>query len=103
MSSRRRGPARCRSCQHPVVFFRSPFTLNVRTFDPKPVTSGHPLAGVKAFPVLGRAAFKPADLADLFQQQRQTSLTEAEKEVADSPWFVLHECPDTEGSGPNAA
>lgn len=91
--SPRRGAARCRSCKAPVLFLRSPFTSNVRTFDPTPVEPSHPLAGVKAFPVLGgTAAYKPTDLADLFQVQRQCSSADAAAEVQDVPWFRLHEC-----------
>ncbi|WP_181312492.1 hypothetical protein [Nocardioides campestrisoli] len=76
------------------MFFRSPFTSQVRTFDPKPVDSSHPLAGVTAFPVLGgTAAYRPAALADHLQVQRGCSLPEASAEVLDMPWHLLHECP----------
>lgn len=89
----RRGPARCNTCTAHVVFFRSPFTGKVRTFDAKPVEPSHPLAGVKAFPVLGgTAAYKPADLVELLQVQRQTSDADAAAEVQDMPWHVIHEC-----------
>lgn len=83
--------ARCRTCHDPVVFFRSPFTGNVRTFDPKPVDGHHDLA-VKAFPVLGRAAYKFAPLVELIQIQRECSDTEAEAEVRDMPWHFIHDC-----------
>jgi hypothetical protein len=88
---------RCRDCQEPVVFFRSPFTGNVRTFDPVPVEPSHPLAGVKAFPVLGgSAAYRPAHLAEVLQVQRYCSDAEAAAEVQDLPWFLIHDCrPDT--------
>lgn len=77
-----------------MLFLRSPFTTNVRTFDTTPVEPSHPLAGVKAFPVLGgTAAYKPADLVDLFQVQRQCSDADAAREVQDVPWHLLHECP----------
>jgi hypothetical protein len=90
----RRGPARCNGCHAPVVFFRSPFTGRPRTFEAKPVEPSHPLAGVKAFPVLGgTAAYKPAELAELLQVQRQCSDAEASNEVRDMPWFRFHECP----------
>lgn len=92
MSPRRQ--ARCRSCDAPIVFFRSPFTANVRTFDRTPVDADHPLAGVKAFPVLGgTAAYRPAHLAEMLQVQRMCSDEAAYAEVRDMAWFLLHECP----------
>lgn len=85
---------RCRTCTRPVVFFRSPFTGKPRTFEPTPVGPSHPLAGVKAFPVLGgTAAYKPADLVELLQVQREATETEAADEVRDMPWHLFHECP----------
>ena len=94
----RRGPARCNTCKAPVVFYRSPFTGKVRTFEAKPVEPSHPLAGVKAFPVLGgTAAYKPAELVELLQVQRQCSDAEASNEVRDMPWHLIHDCPPTEG------
>ena len=93
----RRGPARCNSCGDHVVFFRSPFTSKPRTFDAKPVEPSHPLAGVKAFPVLGgTAAYRPAHLAELLQVQRMCSDAEAADEVQDMPWHLIHECSTTE-------
>lgn len=93
----RRGPARCNTCSAAVVFFRSPFTGKPRTFEAKPVEPSHPLAGVKAFPILGgTAAYKPADLVEHLQVQRQCSDLEAAAEVQDMPWHLIHECP-TEG------
>ena len=92
----KRGPAKCRGCHAPVVFFRSPFTPNLRTFDPTPVTGVHPLAGVKAFPVQGRAAYKPPHLAELLQVQRSCSDTDAAAEVQDMTWHLLHECTTAE-------
>jgi hypothetical protein len=78
------------------VFYRSPFTGNVRTFDPTPVEPSHPLAGVKAFPVLGgTAAYRPGDLVELLQVQREATETEAADEVRDMPWHLFHECPPT--------
>lgn len=95
MSPRRQ--AKCRSCGAPVVFYRSPFTANVRTFDQTPVTADHPLAGVKTFPVLGgTSAYRPAHLAEMLQVQRMCTDTEAADEVRDLPWFRLHECPQAE-------
>lgn len=94
----RRGPARCNACSAPVVFFRSPFTGKTRTFEAKPVEPSHPLAGVKAFPVLGgSAAYRPAHLAEVLQVQRMCSDAEAAAEVQDMPWHLLHECQDVEG------
>lgn len=90
----RRGPARCNTCSAHIVFFRSPFTGKRRTFDPAPVTGLHPLAGVKAFPVLGgTAAYRPAHLAEMLQVQRMCSDAEAADEVQDMPWHLIHECP----------
>lgn len=84
---------RCRVCQQPVTFFRSPFTGNVRTFDPVPVDESHPLAGVKAFPVLGgTAAYRPGELTELLQVQREVTASEAADEVRDMPWHLIHEC-----------
>lgn len=85
---------RCRTCLRPIAFFRSPFTGKVRTFDPVPVDGHHQLAGVKAFPVQGMAAHKPADLAELIQVQRACSEVEAAAEVRDMAWHLLHECTD---------
>lgn len=87
--------ARCRGCKKPVEFFYSPFTENVRTFDPTPVAASHPLAGVKAFPVLSRHAYRPADLVVVLQHQRSCSDVEARAEISDMPWHLLHECPQT--------
>lgn len=84
---------RCRSCQAPVVFFRSPFTRNVRTFDPDPVDGTHVLAGVRAFPVTGVKAHRPAHLAEQIQVQRHCTDEQAMDEVRDMPWHLLHECP----------
>lgn len=91
-----RRPARCRTCHRPVAFFRSPFTNQVRTFDPADVGPRHPLAGVRAFPVLGgTAAYKPADLTEVLMVQRHATATEAAEEVRDMPWHLLHQCPNT--------
>ena len=90
--SPQRGP-KCRGCEAPIVFLRSPYTKNPRPFDPKPVDASHPLAGVRAFPVLGPNAYLPADLAEHLQVQRQTTLTAAQDEVRDLPWHLTHECP----------
>lgn len=89
----RRGPTRCRTCRQPVVFFRSPFAGNPCPFEPTPVEPSHPLAGVKAFPVLGGThAYRPGDLTDLLQVQREVTQTEAADEVRDMPWHLIHEC-----------
>jgi hypothetical protein len=77
-----------------VAFFRSPFTGNVRTFDPKPVEPSHPLAGVKAFPVLGGThAYRPVDLVEVLQLRDEISESEAADEIRDMPWHLFHECP----------
>ena len=92
----RRAPARCRTCHAPVVFFRSPFTSKVRTFDTAPVPPSHPAAGVAAFPVLGgTASYRPTDLSEVLQQQRQCSDEAAREEIRDLPWHQLHTCPTT--------
>jgi hypothetical protein len=95
----RRGP-RCRDCDAPVIFLRSPFTGNYRTFEAIPVEPSHPLAGVRAFPVLSRTAYRPADLAEQLQIQRQCSRSEAEDEVQDMPWHLIHECPTDQKETP---
>lgn len=97
----RRGPARCKDCRAHVVFYRSPFTGKVRTFEAKPVEPSHPLAGVKAFPVLGgTAAYRPAHLAEMLQVQRMCSDAEAADEVRDMPWYLIHDCHgDEQGAG----
>lgn len=102
MSSRRQVPARCRNCKAPVVFFRSPFTSNVRAFNPKPVDMRTPLVDA-AYPVLGRQAYKFADVVDELTALRRCSTAEAEEEAQDLPWHTLHACPipTTEG-GPIA-
>ena len=93
----RRGPARCNTCKAPVVFYRSPFTGRPRTFEAKPVEPSHPLAGVKAFPVLGGThAYRPAAVMEVLQLQNQCSDAEAAAEVQDLPWFLIHECPPTD-------
>lgn len=102
MGRGRRGPARCResNCKAPVVFFRSPYTGRPRTFDPSPVDADHPLAGVRAFPVLGgSAAYKPAELVGVLQVQRECSTAEAEAEIRDMPWHLIHECPTERSPG----
>lgn len=78
------------------MFYRSPFTGNLRTWEAKPVEPSHPLAGVKAFPILSRTAYRPSDLADHLQVLRETTRAEAEQEVQDIPWHLLHECPTTD-------
>lgn len=94
--SRGRGPARCRSCAAPVIFLFSPFTSALRTFDPAPVAPSHPLAGVTAFPVLSRKAYRPAELVEHLQLLRECTSTEAQDEIQDLPWHLIHECrPDT--------
>ena len=84
--------SRCRTCREEIDFFRSPFTGNVRAFDIAPVDPTHPLAGVRAFPVLGRAAYKQADLVEVVQVQRGCSDVEAADEIRDMPWHLLHDC-----------
>lgn len=51
-----------------------------------------PRAGVRAFPVLSRRAYRPAELAEVLQVQRECSLSEAEDEIQDLPWHVIHDC-----------
>lgn len=93
--------ARCNRCQAPVVFFRSPFTSKPRTFDPRPVEPSHALAGVRAFPVLGGTqAYQVDKLVELLQVQRSCTLHEAEVEVWDMDWFMLHSCDQATGDRP---
>ena len=86
------GSARWVGGAAPIAFFFSPFTGSLRTFDPKPVEPSHPLAGVKAFPVLSRRAFRPADLVDHLQVLRECSTSDAQDEIQDLPWHLIHEC-----------
>ena len=95
MGRRHSGPARCRSCDRPVIFLRSPFTSNVRTFDPTEL-DGRTTSNPNAYPVLGRAAYRVTELAALLQVQRGASLGAVEDEIRDLPWHQLHTCtPDT--------
>lgn len=85
---------RCRDCGQPVTWFRSPFAGNPCPFDPTPVEPSHPLAGVKAFPVSGGThAHKPNELAAHLMVRREITQTEAENEVRDMPWHLIHTCP----------
>ena len=95
MKTRRRqhGPPRCRSCNLPVAFFRSPFTGNMRAFNPKPVDMRTPLVDA-AYPVFGGQAYKLADVVDLLLVARRCSRAEAEDEARDLPWHTLHACPE---------
>ena len=87
------GPARGRGCDAPVVFFRSPFTGNPRTFDPKPVEPSDPRAGATAFPIFSGRAHRPGDLVDVLMPLRECTASEAEAEIQDLPWHLIHECP----------
>jgi len=95
---RKRLGARCRSCGAPVVFFRSPFTSNVRTFDPEVLEASHPLTGVKVFPVLVKAAMRPGDLVALLRERHGLTQIQAETEAAAHPHYRLHDCEPTEGT-----
>jgi hypothetical protein len=83
--------ARCRSCKAPVVFFRSPFTGNVRAFNPKPIDMRTPLVEA-AYPVLNRRAYKLHDVIEELVVVRRCSTAEAEEEARDLPWHTLHAC-----------
>lgn len=82
-----------------MIFLFSPFTAALRTFDPRPVEPSHPLAGVKAFPVLSKRAYRPSELVELLQVQRECTAADAQDEIQDLPWHLIHECPtDTKES-----
>lgn len=85
---------RCRFCQAPVEFLRSPFTGERRKFDARPIDGHHDLA-VKAFPVLSDRAYKFAELVTVIRVQRECTEEAAEAEVRDMPWYVPHDCPNT--------
>jgi hypothetical protein len=85
---------RCRFCQAPVEFLRSPFTGEKRKFEASPIDGHHDMA-VKAFPVMSGRAYKFADLAAIVQVQRECALDAAEDEVRDMPWYVPHDCPNS--------
>ncbi len=84
--------SRCKrdGCGAEIVFFRSPYTGNLRAFDARPLDGRDP--GMDAFPVLGRTAYKFPVLVELIQVQRQGADVEAEREVRDMPWHALHNC-----------
>lgn len=86
--------ARCRFCQARVEFFASPFTGRVRKFDARPV-DGRSHTGAAAYPVMGKRAYKHAELASVLRVQRECSLEDAENEVYDMPWYVPHDCPNS--------
>lgn len=83
---------KCRFCQASIEFFFSPFTGKARKFEAKPVDP-RTHQGPPAFPVEGRRAWKPYELAVDLQARRECSAVEAESEVRDMPWHVFHECP----------
>lgn len=93
-SQRRRrgrgGPPRCNTCSAIITFFGSPFSSSTRPFNPRPVDP-HVIQG--AYPVMGRKAYRFADLVETVQLLRECSLAEAEGEVYDMPWHQLHACP----------
>lgn len=91
---------RCRFCQAPVEFLRSPFTGDRRKFDARPIDGHHQLA-VKGFPVMSGRAYKYADLVEIVQVLRETSGDAAEEEVRDMPWYVPHDCPATPFRAPD--
>lgn len=89
-----RNAKRCRrrDCNAEIVFFRSPFTGNLRAFVAAP-RDGHDPGG--AFPVWGRTAYKFPVLVELIQVQRECSDVEAASEVRDMPWHSIHDCAGT--------
>lgn len=95
MSARKRhhGPTRCRNCKAPVAFFRSPFTGNVRAFNPKPVDMRTQQVEA-AYPVWNLRAYKLRDLVEDLLVARRCSHAEAEEEAHDLPWHTLHACPN---------
>lgn len=102
---KRRGPARCRHCQAPVAWFRSPFgTGRPRMFDPNQVSPGHPLAGVEVFPVLnGTSAWKSTPLARWLHTRNGGTFHEAVEQVQAMPWHRLHKCATETGGGAHDA
>ena len=83
---------RCRNkaCQQRISFFGSPYTGKPRAFETTPVDP-RAFNGV-AFPVLSGRAYRFTELVDQLQVQRECSRDDAENEVRDMPWYVLHDC-----------
>ena len=97
---RQRGPAQCRTCRAQVAFFRSPFTGQVRAFNPKPIDMRTPMVEA-AYPVYGRSAYRLADVVDLLMAERLCTRAEAEEEARDLPWHTFHACADDWGRSDN--
>lgn len=95
MSPRRRrsGPPRCKDCNAPVVFFRSPFTGGWRPFEAKPMSPGRQHA--EAFPIENNVrAWLYRDLVEDLMVRRGIGRQEAEDEAHAMPWHVVHNCPN---------
>jgi len=91
---RRRGPPRCRDCNAPVVFFRSPSTGTWRPFAPRPVDPSQQHPG-PAYPVEGNVwAWPYRDLVEDLMVRHRYSQAEAEDEAHDLPWHIPHDCPN---------
>lgn len=81
---------RCHTCKERITFFGSPFTGNTRAFDPTPVDP-RTYPGV-AYPVMSGRAYRFLDLVEVTQVRLELSSDEAEQQVRDMPWHVLHQC-----------
>ncbi|MDN4174709.1 hypothetical protein QWY28_17240 [Nocardioides sp. SOB77] len=80
----------CNQCRHPIVWFS--LHGSWRSFDPKPV-DGRRHVGGAAYPVEQRRAWRTRDLVVELMGRRSVSEPEAQDEVYDLPWHVLHACP----------
>lgn len=88
---RKRGPARCNTCQAPIVFL----TLRGawRPFEPRPYVPGS-LTINPAYPVEGKIAWPLEDLVVELMGRRECSEAEARDEAHDFEWRTVHHCPD---------
>lgn len=96
MSPRRRkrhGPARCTTCQAPIIWLR--LRDKWRSFEPRPVPSGgggHALN--PSYPVEGKIAWPLEDLVAELMVRRECSETAAREEALDFDWRTVHRCPE---------
>lgn len=92
MARRRKGPARCHTCQRPIKWLKSPYSHSWRTFEPDAVNP-HTHTGAAAFPVEGVRAWVLREFVEELMVRREQPRAEAEDEAYAYPWHVLHICP----------
>jgi hypothetical protein len=90
---KRTGPARCNTCQAPIVWLK--LRDKWRSFEPKPVVPGstHGI-GNPSYPVEGKIAWPLEDLVAELMVRRECSDTAARAEAYDFDWRTVHHCPD---------